>query len=181
VLEGQNESAALTVAFALAAGMVAQAIAHHLRVPGIVLLLAAGVVLGPDVAGVVLPPTLGPGLQALVGIAVAVVLFEGGLSLDMRRIRREQKAIRRLVTLGALISLVLGTVIASIVLGLDLSLALLFGTLIIVTGPTVITPLVRRWRLRSDVATCSGRPTRASRSRFPRSRGGSGSVRSWGS
>ena len=69
---------ALTIALALAAGMFAQAIAQHLRIPGIVLLLATGVLLGPDVLGIVRPANLGASLGSLVGFAVAVILFEGG-------------------------------------------------------------------------------------------------------
>jgi NhaP-type Na+/H+ or K+/H+ antiporter len=85
---------ALAVAIALTVGMLAQSIAYHLRIPGIVVLLAAGVLLGPDVAGLVQPQTLGRALPALVGFAVAVILFEGGMSLDLRRLRREARSIR---------------------------------------------------------------------------------------
>ncbi len=80
---------ALTTAIALAAGMIAQAVARHLRIPGIVLLLATGVLLGPDVANLVHPDSLGSGLTILVGFAVAVILFEGGMNLRIDRIRRE--------------------------------------------------------------------------------------------
>jgi NhaP-type Na+/H+ or K+/H+ antiporter len=73
---------ALTVALALAAGMLGQSVARHLRIPGIVLLLGAGVLLGPDALGLVRPRILGAALPALVGFAVAVVLFEGGMNLD---------------------------------------------------------------------------------------------------
>jgi NhaP-type Na+/H+ and K+/H+ antiporter len=77
---------ALVVALALAAGVVAQSLARHLRIPGIVLLLGAGVALGPDGVGVVVPEILGPALDALIGFAVAVILFDGGLNLNIRRI-----------------------------------------------------------------------------------------------
>ena len=95
---------ALTVALALLAGIVAQSLAHHLRLPGIVLLLAVGVLLGPDGIGVVQPRSLGGALDTLVNFAVAVILFEGGLNLDLRRLRREATTIRRLVILGSLIT-----------------------------------------------------------------------------
>ncbi len=147
------DSPTLTVAIALAAGMVAQALAAHLRAPGIVLLLATGVVLGPDVAGVVRPDTLGSGLLGLVGFAVAVILFEGGLNLDVRRLRRAQRPIRQLVTVGALVTAVGGTLVAKVILGWDWRLCILFGTLVIVTGPTVITPLLKRLNVQRRVAT----------------------------
>ncbi len=144
---------AMTIALALAAGIAAQSLARHLRVPGIVLLLAVGVLLGPDVAGVVLPETLGSGLLLLVGFSVAVVLFEGGMNLDLRRIRREQRAIRQLVTVGALVTAVGAALAARLCLGWGWRLSVLFGTLVIVTGPTVVTPLLRRLKVQHAVAT----------------------------
>ncbi|MEE2777602.1 MAG: cation:proton antiporter [Acidobacteriota bacterium] len=144
---------ALTVALALAVGTLVQGIAHHLRVPGIVFLLAAGVVLGPEGAGVVLPASLGTGLDMLVGFAVAVILFEGALHLDLRRLRREAHSIRGLVTSGALVTAVGGTLAPRLLLDWSWRTSLVFGTLVIVTGPTVVTPLLRRIRVRRNIAT----------------------------
>lgn len=141
---GISQSAALTFAVALAAGMVAQAVARHLRIPGIVLLLAVGVLLGPEVAGVVVPDQLGAGRRVIVGMSVAVILFEGGLNLNIGRLREEALVLRRLVTLGALITGLGGTVAAHLLMGWGWHLAVIFGTLVIVTGPTVMTPLLRR-------------------------------------
>jgi len=144
---------AFTLALALAAGIFAQSLARHVRVPGIVLLLAAGAGLGPDGLGWVRPDALGTGLIATVELAVAVILFEGGLNLDIRRLRREQAAIRRLITWGALVTLVGGALAVSWAFGWPLMRSLLFGSLVVVTGPTVIGPLVRGLRLRPRVAT----------------------------
>jgi NhaP-type Na+/H+ or K+/H+ antiporter len=144
---------ALTIASALAAGMLAQSLARHLRIPGIVLLLAAGVLLGPDLLGIVRPDSLGPGLQILVGYAVAIVLFEGGMNLEIRRLRRSARGIRQLVTIGALVTATGGAISARLLLGWSWTLSVLFGTLVIVTGPTVVTPLLRRLRLKSRLAT----------------------------
>ena len=135
---------ALTIALAAAAGVVVQSLAHHLRLPGIVLLLGAGVLLGPDVLGVVQPETMGSALQILVGFAVAVILFEGGLNLNLRRIRREAGVIRQLLTVGVLVTAVGGAFAARLFMGWEWTHSILFGTLVIVTGPTVITPLLRR-------------------------------------
>jgi NhaP-type Na+/H+ or K+/H+ antiporter len=145
--------AALTISLALAAGMVAQSLARHLRVPGIVLLLIAGVSLGPDGFGVVDPEALGSALQILVGFAVAVILFEGGMNLGLKRLRREAGVIRRLITVGALVTAVGGTLLARFVLEWDWRLAVLFGSLVVVTGPTVITPLLRRFKVTRKVET----------------------------
>ena len=108
---------ALTVALALAAGIIAQSLARHLRIPGIVLLLGAGVVLGPDLLAVIHPSSLGQGLRTLVGFAVAVILFEGGMNLNLRRLGHEAKSIRRLVTIGALVTALGGTLCARLILG----------------------------------------------------------------
>ncbi len=146
-------NAALTVGLAIAAGVLAQVIARHILMPGIVLLLLTGVLLGPDVLGLVRPDLLDGGLQMLVGFAVAVILFEGGMNLDLRRLRQEALAIRRLVTIGALITASGATFAARYFMGWEWRLAVVFGTLAIVTGPTVVTPLVRRLRLREPVST----------------------------
>lgn len=143
----------LTIALALVAGTIAQALARHLKMPGIVVLLAAGVLLGPDALGWIQPDDLGRALEMLVGFAVAIILFEGGLNLNLARLRREATSIRRLVTWGALLTALGGAAAAHWILRWDWRLSLLFGSLVIVTGPTVVTPLIHRIRLRPRVAT----------------------------
>jgi len=143
----------LTVVLALTFGVLAQAGARHLRVPGIVLLLATGMVLGPDGLGWVLPRSLGSGLFQIVHLAVAIILFEGGLNLEISRLRREQVAIRRLVTVGAALTLAGGAVAAGLLLDWPPRAALLFGSLVVVTGPTVIGPLMTDLRLRPRIAS----------------------------
>lgn len=147
------DNPALTVALALAAGVLAQSLARHLRVPGIVLLLVAGIFLGPDGLELVRPRTLGASLEILVGLSVAVILFDGGLNLNLLRLRREGAVIRRLVTMGAAVTAIGGTLAARVGMGWPWPVAILFGTLVIVTGPTVITPLLRRIRVTRGVET----------------------------
>ncbi|MEE8581340.1 MAG: cation:proton antiporter [Myxococcota bacterium] len=142
-----------TLVLAIAAGVLAQSLARHLRLPGIVLLLLAGATLGPDGLGWVQPRALGEGLFAIVDLAVAVILFEGGLNLQISRLRREQAAIRRLVTWSALVTLCGGMLAARLLLEWSWVNSLLFGSLVVVTGPTVIGPLVTELRLRPRVAT----------------------------
>ncbi len=137
----------LTLALAVMIGLFCQAIGRHARIPGIVLLLLAGVGLGPDGANLIRPEAMGSGLSAVVGFAVAIILFEGGLGLRFEVLRRQAKPIRRLVTVGAVITAALAAVTAKLVMAWDWRLSILFGTLVIVTGPTVVTPLVRRLRL----------------------------------
>lgn len=147
------QSAPLTVGLALAAGMLAQIVARHLKIPGIVLLLATGVILGPEVLGALHPDTLGSGMSILVGFAVAVILFEGGLILDVRRLRKEAKSIRQIVTIGSVVTAVGGTLAARYCMDWTWPVSLLFGTLVIVTGPTVVTPLLRRINVNHRVST----------------------------
>ena len=166
---------ALTVALALAAGIIAQSLARHLRVPGIVLLLGAGVLLGPDLLDIVRPGTLGLGLRTLVGFAVAVILFEGGMNLNLRRLGHEARSIRQLVTIGALVTAVGGMLCARLILGWSWTPSILFGTLVIVTGPTVITPCcdasesIATWRPFWRRRVCWSMPSAPSR-RSSRSR-----------
>ena len=149
----ESASPEFVFASALGAGVVGQVVARHLHVPSIVPLLALGVLLGPDLLGWVHPRALGEGLLALVEVAVAIILFEGGLNLDLRRLRRENRPIRMLVTAGALVTAVGGALAARLAMGWSWELSLLFGTLVIVTGPTVIGPLVRNVSLRPRLAT----------------------------
>lgn len=138
----------LTFAVALAAGMLTQVLARKVQVPELMLLLAVGVLLGPEVAGLIRPQSLDFALDYVVGMSVAVVLFEGGLNLNLDRLRREQVIVRRLITIGALVTAMGGSLLAHYVMKWDLRLSLLFGTLVVVTGPTVVTPLVRRISVR---------------------------------
>jgi NhaP-type Na+/H+ or K+/H+ antiporter len=147
------DNPALTLGLAMALGMLSQVIARKFRLPGIVVLLAAGVLFGPDGFNWILPESLGSALHIIVGFAVAVILFEGGMNLRISRIKREESVIRGLITIGALITLVGGTLSTLLFLGWDFRTSILFGTLIIVTGPTVISPLLKRVRIHHGVST----------------------------
>jgi len=147
------DAPALTFALALGVGMIAQVVARHLRIPGIVVFLAAGVALGPDGVGLVRPQTLGHGLDTIVALAVAVILFEGGINLSFRRLRRQATTIRRLLSVGAVMTGLGAALSVMLTLGWPWRLALIFGSLVIVTGPTVVTPLLRRIRVTQRVQT----------------------------
>ncbi len=138
----------LTLGLALVAGIFCQVLARHLSMPSILLLLITGVLLGPDVANAVRPQTLGVGLSGIVSFAVAVILFEGGLSLNINRLRKEQKPIRRLVLLGPVLVTTSGALIGRFVMRFDWGTSVLFGALVIVTGPTVVNPLLKRMNVR---------------------------------
>ena len=143
----------LTVALALAVGIMAQSVSRLARLPGIVLLLACGALLGPEGAGWIQPRALGQGLFGIVDFGVAIILFEGGLNLEWSRLKRHEAVIRRLITWGTLATLVGATALAGLLLGWRWNLAILFGALVVVTGPTVVQPLLRDLRLQPRLKT----------------------------
>lgn len=148
-----SHAAPFMIALALVAGIAVQLVARTLRVPAIILLLGAGVALGPVGVDWIDPRLLGDALFAVVDFAVAVILFEGALNLRINRLRREERVIRRLITLGALVTLVGGALASWLWLDWPWQMAVLFGSLVVVTGPTVVSPLVRDLRLHPRLQT----------------------------
>ena len=138
-----------TLVLALGAGVLIQILARKLRLPAIAPLLLAGVVLGPEALGLVRPTALGPALEPLVVLAVAVVLFEAGLTLDVRVHQAVPVAVRRLVTVGVVVTWLGAAAVGHELLGLSLPLALLAGSLLVVTGPTVVNPILRHTRVQA--------------------------------
>lgn len=147
-----------TMVVAIAAGVIVIALAHRLRISAIVLLLLAGVGLGPSGLGVFDPESLGGGLPVIISLAVGLILFEGGLTLELDDYRKAKGVIPRLLSLGVAITW-LGTGTAIWLLREYLGLAaefaftdaLLVASLVIVTGPTVIAPLLKRIRVNSKL------------------------------
>ncbi|MDP6538423.1 MAG: cation:proton antiporter [Planctomycetota bacterium] len=134
-----------TAAATVVAGVAGQMVARRLRLPAILPLLLIGVALGPSLAGIVRPAALGgEGLRTLIGFAVAIILFEGGLSLKTESFRLAGTVIRNLVLGGALVTWAIAALFARAFFPeLGLGPAVLFGALVIVTGPTVILPLLQ--------------------------------------
>ena len=143
-------------------GVGAQWLAWRFNFPAIVLMAIAGVIAGP-VLGVFTAPGAPPGtppMEALFGefyrpiiaVAVAVILFEGGLTLNFAEIRGRRKSVRRLIFPGVPIAWGLGAVAAYLIGGLSWQVALLFGGIMVVTGPTVIIPMLRQSKLNARPA-----------------------------
>ncbi len=124
-------------------GVAAQWLAWRLKLPSILFLLIVGFVAGPVVGFVNPDQLLGDLLFPIVSLSVAIILFEGGLSLDVAELRIVGKVVRNLVSIGALVTWILAGVLAYTALGLSLPLAALLGAILVVTGPTVIGPLLR--------------------------------------
>lgn len=134
------------------AAMACQWLAWKLRLPAILFLLLAGLFAGP-VMGWLDPDALfGNLLFPFVSMSVAVILFEGSLTLQFREIRGLEKVVRRLVSTGMLITWAITTAAAHWIMGFSWHIALLFGAITVVTGPTVITPLLRTVRPVASVA-----------------------------
>jgi NhaP-type Na+/H+ or K+/H+ antiporter len=126
--------------------ILAQLAAWRLRLPAILFLLLAGIVVGP-VLGVLSPDALfGDLLFPLVSLAVAVILFEGSMTLRFSELQESGKTVRNLVTIGALITWLITSLATSFFIGFDFKLAMLFGAVVVVTGPTVIVPMLRTVR-----------------------------------
>ncbi|GAB4575074.1 MAG: sodium:proton antiporter [Anaerolineae bacterium] len=124
-------------------GIAAQWLAWRLRLPSILVLLLVGFVAGP-VTGFLHPDELfGDLLSPAVSISVALILFEGGLSLKWHELNEVGTVVRRLITVGVVITWVLSAAAAYWLLGLDAQLSLLLGAILTVTGPTVVIPLLR--------------------------------------
>ncbi|MDJ0690153.1 MAG: cation:proton antiporter [Xenococcaceae cyanobacterium MO_188.B32] len=151
-MEGSFELT-LQIVIAVLAGITAQVSGEYFKVPSIVFLLLFGILLGADGLNILHPHELGVGLEVLVALAVAIILFEGGLNLELRDLGRVSGSLRNLVTFGTLITLIGGGMAAHWLAEFPWSIAFLYASLVVVTGPTVIGPLLKQVRVDRQVAT----------------------------
>lgn len=147
-------------------GIIAQWLAWKLKLPAILPLILVGIVVGPvstlitsDGSKWIEPVWNGhKGLFAgetlfyFVSLAISIILFEGGLTLKRKEFMTVGSAIVKLITIGSLVTFVGAGVAVHYIIGLSWSVSLLFSSLIIVTGPTVIAPILRNIRLKRDVS-----------------------------
>jgi NhaP-type Na+/H+ or K+/H+ antiporter/mannitol/fructose-specific phosphotransferase system IIA component (Ntr-type) len=136
-----------SLCLAVGAGCLLTVFSRRLHLPTIVLLLLGGFALGPEGLGLLHPNELGEFLPMIVSLAVGLILFEGGLTLDLKDFTHTSTVIKRLLTVGVLITWLGSALTAYCIFDISPSFALLMGSLIIVTGPTVIMPLLRRIRI----------------------------------
>lgn len=137
-----------TFTVAAALGVCLFTVASFLQVSAIVVLLIGGVIAGPQVLGIVNPSDLGSGLSTIISLAVAIILFEGGLTLDLKGYRSASKEICRVLTIGVLVTWIGSTLLIWMLFRFDPAFCFLAASLVIVTGPTVIGPLLHRIRVR---------------------------------
>ena len=134
-------------------GVGAQWLAWRLRIPAILLLIVAGIAAGPWLGVIEPSERLGPMLQPVINLGVALILFEGGLNLRWSEYREAGVEVMRLVTGGLLVTWLLTSLAAHYITGLSPPVSMLFGAIAVVTGPTVIAPLLRHARLRRRTAS----------------------------
>ncbi|HLV77999.1 MAG TPA: sodium:proton antiporter [Marinobacter sp.] len=132
--------------------LICQWAAWRVRMPAILFLLAGGILAGP-VTGLLQPEAVfGDMLFPMISLAVAIILFEGSLTLRYEDIKDHGKMVRNLIPVGALVTSIIGTLAARWILDVPWEVALLFGAITVVTGPTVIAPLLRAVRPSSRLA-----------------------------
>lgn len=148
-----TQNALWALCLAVGAGCILTVLSRRLHLPTIVLLLIGGFALGSEGTGWLQPDALGAQLPMIVSLAVGLILFEGGLTLDIKEFKKTSTVIKRLLTIGVLITWLGAGLTAYVIFDISPSFALLMGSLIIVTGPTVIVPLLRRIRVQQKLGS----------------------------
>lgn len=143
---------ALTFSAILAAGIGAQWLAWYLKQPSILFLLLIGIFIGPILGWFNPDQALGDSLFPLVSLGVAVILFEGSLTLEFHEVKRHGRVVQMMVSAGVLITIAIVGLSAYLIFDMDPLIALLFGSLVCVTGPTVINPILRNLRANKNVS-----------------------------
>ena len=141
-----------TLALILVLGIAAQLAARRLRVPSVLFLILIGVALGSHGVGLVTRATFGNGLSTVVGLSVAVIVFDGAFGLRRDRLREASRSMLLLVTVGAAMAFAGTTVAVHLTLDETWALSALVGALLVATGPTVVTPVLEVVELREPVA-----------------------------
>ena len=144
----------LVIVLFLALGIFSQWLANRIKWPSIVVMSIVGLLVGP-ILGLANPEhTLGSELfSPIVSLAVAIILFEGSSNLDFRELKGISKAVIRIITIGATIAWILGAIALHKILGFPISIAIVMGGLLLITGPTVIQPLLKQAKVRNSVDT----------------------------
>jgi len=147
------EGPILLIVTVLVVGVGAQWLAWRVRLPAIILLAAGGLLIGPVAGWVPHGPDMAHAVEPAVALCVAVILFEGGLSLQRSELRVAARGVRRLVYVGGPLAWLFGSFAAHQIAGLSWPVALVFGAIMVVTGPTVIMPLLRQAGLNRRVSS----------------------------
>tara|TARA_B100000470_G_scaffold222028_1_gene215582 strand:+ start:101583 stop:103415 length:1833 start_codon:yes stop_codon:yes gene_type:complete len=145
------DSGIIAFAFIGLISFASQWLAWRVKLPAILFLLASGLLIGPVTQQFNPDALFGDLLFPLISLAVAIILFEGSLTLDLKEIRSQKGVVQRLITVGAGITWAVVAIATHYLFGLSWELSILFGALTVVTGPTVIVPMLRTVRPNADV------------------------------
>ncbi len=149
-------SAAASIALSLGTSALLVAGCRRIRIPAMLPLLGAGVAMGVSGAGVVDAGSLGDALNGFIKVAIGLLIFEGALHLNREELGRAPRAVWGLLTAGAAITWAGAAVAAHLLLGMSWPIALVLGAALIVTGPTVVQPIIRVLRLSPRLQTTLG-------------------------
>lgn len=142
----------LAAALVMGIATACQVIAPRLRIPSLILLLPAGFILGLLAPQLRMDVILGPAFPVVVDLVVAVILFNGGLELSSAKLKSpDHRVVRRLVWVGGAMTFVGAAAAAHVIIGMDWSIAFMLGAIVIVSGPTVVTPILDFAGLRGRV------------------------------
>ena len=134
-------------------GIGSQWIAWRLQLPAILVMSIAGLTVGPGLQMIDPSEQFSDAFRPMISIAVAVILFEGGLTLNLSELRASTRSVWRLSIFGVPLAWALGSAAAYFLTDLSLATSVLLGGILVVTGPTVIIPLLRQARLKRRPAT----------------------------
>ncbi len=151
-----HPSSTQSLALAFGIGSLISLLCVRIGIPAILPLLLAGIALGRSGLSLVDSADLGQGLGAFITVSIGVLIFEGGLHLDKNMLKKAPHAVWGLLTRGALVSLIATAVLAHFVVGMTWSVSLLLGATLMVTGPTVVQPILRRIRLTPNLHSALG-------------------------
>jgi NhaP-type Na+/H+ or K+/H+ antiporter len=134
-------------------GVMAQWVSWMFGIPAIVLYLICGFLLGP-ILGIIQPDVIfGATLYPFVSMFVAIILFEGGLSLKFSDLRKSSRVFTNLVTIGAVLTWLMTGTLAYWCFGFTIAESFLLGAILVVTGPTVIIPLLKQIKIKRSVTS----------------------------
>jgi NhaP-type Na+/H+ or K+/H+ antiporter len=142
----------LIIALVLVVAMASQWLAWRVKLPAILFLLIAGLIAGPITHWIDPDALFGDLLLPMVSLSVAIILFEGSLTLNLQEIKDVSQVVRRMITIGALVTWIIVAAATRFIFDFSWQISALFGAIVIVTGPTVIVPMLRSVRPTRKIA-----------------------------
>lgn len=142
-----TNTSAQSIALALGVSAIVSVVCRRIKIPALLPLLATGLALGTSGLGLVDGSSLGRALTGFITVAIGLLIFEGALHLNREELARAPRAVWGLLTLGATITWIGAAAAAHFLLGISIPIAILFGAAVIVTGPTVVQPILRLMRV----------------------------------